>query len=58
MVANEEWRAVFPEAKVYHVSTTASDHCLVSLLVEKKDTSETYIEKVLFQGNVDLQRKM
>lgn len=36
MVANEEWRAVFPEAKVYHVSTTASDHCLESLLVEKR----------------------
>ena len=31
MVANEEWLSLFPEAKVFHKSMAASDHCLLSM---------------------------
>ena len=31
MEANEEWIKLFPEAKVFHRSMAASDHCLLSL---------------------------
>ena len=30
MVANNGWRAKFPETKVYHVSMAALDHCLIA----------------------------
>lgn len=31
MVANEEWRELFPEAKVHHVSMPTLDHFLLAL---------------------------
>lgn len=31
VVANERWRAMFPEAKVHHVLMSASDHYLLAL---------------------------
>ena len=36
MVANDEWIKFFPEAKVHHISMSASDHCLLSLHLKKK----------------------
>ena len=33
MVANEEWRELFPEAKVHHVSMSTSNHCLLALFL-------------------------
>ena len=36
MVANEEWRELFPEAKVYHVSMSASNHCLLVLFLRHR----------------------
>ena len=33
MVANDEWRELFPEAKVHHVSMSASNHCLLVLFL-------------------------
>ena len=36
MVANEGWRDMFLEAKVYHVAMSASYHCLLALFLERK----------------------
>ena len=35
MVANDEWTKIFPEAKVHNVLMSASDHCLLVLLLKK-----------------------
>ena len=35
MVANEAWLQLFPEAKVFHISMSASDHCLLALSLNK-----------------------
>ena len=35
MVGNEAWALMFPEAKVHHVSMSASDHCLLALSLNK-----------------------
>ena len=36
MVANEEWRELFPEVEVHHVSMSASDHCLLALFLRHR----------------------
>ena len=35
MVANEAWIQLFPEAKVFHNSMSALDHCLLALSLNK-----------------------
>ena len=35
MVANDAWLLLFPEAKVFHTSMLASDHCLLALSLNK-----------------------
>ena len=35
MVGNEAWALMFPEAKVHHVSMSASNHCLLALSLNK-----------------------
>ena len=35
MVADEEWIDQFPEARVHHVSMSASDHCMLALFLTK-----------------------
>ncbi|XP_050264248.1 uncharacterized protein LOC126708501 [Quercus robur] len=36
MVANEEWRKMFPEARVIHRAMAASDHCLLNLSLRQR----------------------
>ncbi|KAL4620053.1 hypothetical protein ACB092_06G126100 [Castanea dentata] len=50
MVANEEWRGLFPEAKVYHVAMFASDHCLLVLCLQRKVFSRLTKRRFLFEA--------
>lgn len=49
MVANEEWRVLFLEAKVHHVSMFASDHYLLVLWLERKVRSRSLKRRFLFE---------
>ena len=35
MVANDSWKDKFPEARVFHVSMAASNHCLLALILKR-----------------------
>ena len=50
VVANEEWRDMFLEAKVYHVVMSASDHCLLALFLERKAFSRPTKRRFLFEA--------
>lgn len=50
VVANEEWRNMFLEAKVYHVAMSTSDHCLLALFLERKAFSRPTKRRFLFEA--------
>ena len=50
MVANEEWIKIFPEAKVHNVSMSASDHCLLVLLLKKNHYSKRGKKRFFFEA--------
>ncbi|XP_075665154.1 uncharacterized protein LOC142634775 [Castanea sativa] len=47
MVANPEWKGLFPRARVQHRSTAASDHC--SLVLHSNPTARNKREKPYFR---------
>ena len=50
MVANDEWIKIFHEAKVHHVLMSASDHCLLVLLLKKNQYSKRGKKRFLFEA--------
>lgn len=49
IVANEEWRRIFPEAMVHHVSMTASDHCLLMMSMKKRKPNKLRKKRFFFE---------
>ena len=49
MVANEEWIKLFPEAKVFHRSMAASDHCLLSLSLKVRRARRGLKKRFMFE---------
>ena len=49
MVANEEWLNFFPEAKVFHRSMAASDHCLLSLSLRMRGPKRVIKKRFMFE---------
>ena len=49
MVANEEWLSLFPEAKVFHRSMAASDHCLLSLSLRVRSPRSVVKRRFMFE---------
>nr|POE82897.1 hypothetical protein CFP56_14177 [Quercus suber] len=49
-VANEGWRALFPEAMVFHVSMPASDHCLLELSLKKRGHPKPTKKRFFFES--------
>ena len=49
-MANKGWRAKFPEAKVYHVSMAASDHCLLALSLKKSKPQRKRLKRFFFEA--------
>ena len=49
MVANEECIKIFPEAKVHNVSMSASDHCLLVLLLKHNHYSKRGKKRFFFE---------
>ena len=49
-MANEGWRAKFPEAKVYHVSMAALDHCLLALNLKKSKPQRKRLKRFFFEA--------
>lgn len=50
MVAKEEWRGLFPEANVHHVSMSTADHCLLVLWLERKLRPRPPKKRFLFEA--------
>lgn len=49
MVANDEWIQIFLEAKVHHVSMSASDHCLLPLFLKNNQYCKRGKKHFLFK---------
>ena len=49
MVGNEAWALMFPEAKVCHVSMSASDQCLLALSLNKVQLSRRRKKRFFFK---------
>ena len=49
MEANEEWIKLFPEAKVFHRSMAASDHCLLSLSFKVRGARRGFKKRFMFE---------
>ncbi|XP_075654772.1 uncharacterized protein LOC142624936 [Castanea sativa] len=49
IVANKEWRRIFPEAMVHHVSITASDHCLLMMSMKKRKPNKPRKKRSFFE---------
>ena len=49
MVANEEWLSLFSEAKVFHRSMAASDHCLLSLSLRVRGPKRAVKKRFMFE---------
>ena len=49
-MANEGWRAKFPEAKVYHVSMAALDHYLLALNLKKSKPQRKRLKRFFFEA--------
>ena len=50
IVANDAWRTKFPEALVYHVSMTASDHCLLALSLKRSRIQRKRHKRFFFEA--------
>ena len=51
MVANDGWRAKFPEVAVYHVSMAVLDHCLLALSLKKSRPQRKRHKRFLGKGS-------
>ena len=49
IVANEEWRRIFPEAMVHHVSMIASNHCLLMMSMKKRNLNKPRKKRFFFE---------
>ena len=49
MVGNEAWAVMFPEAKVHHVSMSASDHCLLAMSLYKVQVPRRRKKRFFFE---------
>ena len=49
IVANEEWRRIFPEAMVHHVSMIASNHFLLMMSMKKRNLNKLRKKKFFFE---------
>ena len=50
MVANEEWRKMFPEARVIHGAMAASDHCLLNLSLRQRVQRKGSRKRFMFEA--------
>ena len=50
MVANEDWRELFPKAEVHHVSMSASDHCLLALFLRHRTSPRPLKRRFFFEA--------
>ncbi|XP_030936732.1 uncharacterized protein LOC115961994 [Quercus lobata] len=50
MVANEEWRKMFPEARVIHRAMAASDHCLLNLSLRQRVKRKGSRKRFMFEA--------
>ena len=49
IVANEEWRRIFPEAMVHHVSMIASNHCHLMMSMKKRNLNKPRKKRFFFE---------
>ncbi|XP_023928141.1 uncharacterized protein LOC112039498 [Quercus suber] len=49
-VANKGWKALFPEAMVFHMSMPASDHCLLELSLKKRGHPKPTKKRFFFES--------
>lgn len=50
VVANNDWRNMFKDAIVHHVSMFASDHCMLALFLKKKHPPRSVKKRFLFKA--------
>lgn len=50
MVVNEKWMEQFPEARVHHISMSASDHCMLALFLTKRKRPKPPKRRFVFEA--------
>ncbi|XP_075669941.1 uncharacterized protein LOC142639680 [Castanea sativa] len=50
VVANDEWRSMFKESTVHHITMSTSDHCMLALFLKKKHPSRPVKKRFLFDA--------